>query len=125
MPTEPVSAGSSAYILTGAVGAVLGPIYGPAVLMLFAASMGAMLALSREKTDSRWQAAQFIGVAIGLSLALTGSGVWLVEKFTPLPGSLALMPVAFGFAAARSMLLKFIGDLLDSIVGLFVKKLGG
>jgi hypothetical protein len=93
--------------------------------MIFAAGMGGLLALSREKTDSRWDAVQFIGVAIGLSLALTGAGVWAIEKFTELPGSLAIMPVAFGFAAARSLIIKFIGDMLDAIVGRFSKSTGG
>lgn len=124
MAAEPVTATSSAFILTGAVGAALGPIYGPAALMLFAAIMGGMLALSGVATATKWEAARFVLVAVGLSLALTGSGVWLVEKFTPLPGSLALMPVAFGFSAARSKILDTIGKLLDVFVNI-VSKRGG
>ena len=116
MPAEPVSAGSSAYILVGAVGAFAGPVYGPAALMLFGAVIGALLSLQGTKTDDGWDAVRFFAIAVGLSLALTGAGVWVVEKFTPLPGNIALMPVALFFAAARNMIIGAIQKIIDRLV---------
>lgn len=113
---------TSAFILTGAVGAVLGPIYGPAAMMVFAALMGGLLAMSRSPTEDKWDACKFLIVAVGISLVLTGAGVWAIEKWTPLPGNLALMPVAFTFAAARNSLLSFIDKLLDAVVSIFQKR---
>ena len=123
MSAEPLST-SSAFIVTGAVGSLLGPVYGPVILMLFAATIGALLALGNTKIDGQWESARFLAVAIGLSMVLTGFGVWVVEHFTPLPGSLALMPVAFAFAAARNMIIDFIGKLLDALVGIVSRKGG-
>lgn len=122
MPAEPVSAGSSAYIIVGAMGAIAGPVYGPAVLMLFGAIIGSLLSLQGTKTESFSAAFRFFIVAVGLSLALTGLGVWLVERFTPLPGSLALMPVALGFAAARTMIIDTIQKVLDRLITLLPGK---
>jgi len=122
--TEPISAGSSAFIITGAAAALLGPVLGPAVLMAFSAVIGSLLALGGVKTESKWDAVRFTAVAVGLSLALTGTGVWLVEHFTPLPGSLAIMPVAFCFAAARNLIIDFIGKLLDVVVSIVGRKGG-
>jgi hypothetical protein len=68
MATEPISAGSSAYIVTGAIGALLGPVYGPVVLMFFAATIGALLALGNTKVEDKFEAARFLAVAIGLSM---------------------------------------------------------
>lgn len=119
MPTEPISAGaSSAFILVGAVGAVFGPVYGPLVLMLFSALIGAMLALQGTKIEpsTHWESAKFVLLAIGLSMTLTGFGVWVLERFTALPGSLAIMVVAFFFAAARNLILDTIKRLLDKLV---------
>lgn len=124
MATETITAGSSAFIITGAAAAMLGPIFGPAVLMLFAAVIGGLLALRSEKTDSKLEAFGFICVAVCLSLALTGTGVWLVERFTPIPGSLAVMPVACGFAAARNLIIDFISKMLDAVVSIFSRKGG-
>jgi len=118
MATEPLSAGSSAYIITGAAGALAGPVYGPAALMIFGAVIGALLALQGTKTDSNWEAVRFCLIAIGISLALTGAGVWAIEKFTPLPGNIALMPVALFFAAARNMIIGAIQKILDRLVTL-------
>ncbi len=123
MAIEPTTA-SSAYIVTGVVGALFGPLYGPLVLMAFAALIGALLALGNTKVESKSEGVVFLLVAVLLSLALTGTGVWIVERFTPLPGSLAIMPVAFTFAAARNLIIGFIGKLLDALVGIVSRKGG-
>lgn len=122
MAAEPTT--SSAFLLTGVVGAWLGPVYGPSAMMLFGALIGALLALSNEKTESYWHSIRFVSLAVCLSLVLTGAGVWLVERFTPLPGSLALMPVAALFAAGRSKIIGFISDLLDVAVKVIAKRGG-
>lgn len=118
MATEPITAGSSAYIITGAMGAIAGPVYGPAVLMLFGAVIGALLSLQGTKTEGSWEAVRFFAIAVGLSLTLTGAGVWMIEKFTPLPGNIALMPVALFFAAARNMIISAIQKIIDRLVTL-------
>lgn len=118
MSAEPVSAGSSAYIFAGAIGAMAGPVYGPAVLMLFGAVIGALLSLQGTKTEGSWEAVRFFAIAVGLSLTLTGAGVWLIEKFTPLPGNIALMPVSLFFAAARNMIIGAIQKIIDRLVAL-------
>lgn len=118
MATEPIAAGSSAYIITGAMGAIAGPVYGPAVLMLFGAVIGALLSLQGTKTEGSWEAVRFFAIAVGLSLTLTGAGVWMIEKFTPLPGNIALMPVALFFAAARNMIISAIQKIIDRLVTL-------
>lgn len=118
MATEPISAGSSAYIFAGAIGAVAGPVYGPVVLMLFGAVIGALLSLQGTKTEGGWEAVRFFSIAVGLSLTLTGAGVWVIERWTPFPGNLALMPVALFFAAARNMIINAIQKIIDRLVTL-------
>lgn len=124
MATEPVTASSSAYIMTGLIGAIAGPIYGPAVVMFVAATIGGMLALQATKIEppSKWESTKFLLVAIGLSVSLTGAGVWAVEQFTPLPGTLAIMPVAIFFGAARNKILDTISSLLELVVKVAEKK---
>lgn len=121
---EPTTSTSAAFILSGIIGSLLGPIYGPAIMMVFAAFMGGLLAMSRSETQSTWQAIQFVAVAVGISMVLTGAGIWIIEKFTPLPGSVALMPVAFTFAAARESLLHYIDRLFDVFASIIQRKGG-
>lgn len=122
---EPAStATSAAYVFIGAIGAVAGPVYGPVAMVMFAAIIGGLLGLSEVKTESKMESVRFVVVSVGISIALTGAGVWIVEQFTPLPGSLALMPVAAIFAAGRSKIVDFIGKILDVAVRIFAKRGG-
>jgi len=118
---EPATS-TSAFIITGVIGALLGPLYGPFVLMFFAALMGGMLAMSRAETSSKLEAVRFLFVAVGVSMVLTGAGVWAIEQWTALPGNIALMPVAFAFAAARNSLLSFIDKILEALISIFQKR---
>jgi hypothetical protein len=99
---------TSAYVAMGAVAMMLGPVFGPFALLLFAAAAGAMLAMSKAPSMTRWQGVRFILVGMAIALALTGLAVWLVERYTPIPGNLALMPLAFAISAGRDFLLKLI-----------------
>lgn len=99
---------TSAFVVTGAIAVILGPVLGPFALLLFGAFAGSLLALSKVPTMTRWQGVQFIVVGMVIALALTGVAVWMVEKYTPLPGNLAMMPLAFALSAGRDFLLKLI-----------------
>lgn len=121
MATEPISATGVSLILTGMVGTALGPIYGPAVLMIFAAIIGGMIALGSTKTESKWESFRFMVIAVGLSLTLTGIAIWWLERYTPIPGNIALMPVSCIFAMTRNRILW----LIDKLLAYGVSKLTG
>lgn len=108
----------------GIIGALLGPVFGPLVMLLFAAVMGGLLAMGRTSTHTRWEGVRFLAVGVGISLVLTGLAVWLVERYTTVPGNIALMPVAFIIAASRNSLLGFIERALESLAS-FIPRKGG
>lgn len=112
MATEPITATGSTLVLTGVIGTALGPLYGPAVLMLFAALIGAMLALGGTTTANRWEATRFIAVAVGISIVFTGAAMWALETYTKFPSNVALMPVSCLLAASRNRILWLIDKLL-------------
>ena len=103
----------SIFASAGIIGALLGPVFGPLVMLLFAAVMGGLLAMGRTSTHTRWEGVRFLAVGVGISLVLTGLAVWLVERYTTVPGNIAMMPVAFIIAASRNSLLGFIERALD------------
>ncbi|MCY1168499.1 hypothetical protein D9M73_84960 [compost metagenome] len=109
----------SAFAWTGVVAAALGPVFGPMALLVFAAVMGSLLTMSRTTTATRWDGFKFLAVGVGLSLVLTGAAVWAVEKYTPVPGNIALMPMAFLIAAGRNSLLGLI-ELAIGAAGAFL-----
>ena len=106
----------------GIIGALLGPVLGPLVMLLFAAVMGGLLAMGRTSTHTRWEGVRFLAVGVGISLVLTGLAVWLVERYTTVPGNIALMPVAFIIAASRNSLLGFIERALESLASFIPRK---
>ena len=114
----------SAFAITGAVAALLGPVLGPLALLLFASVMGGLLAMGRVSTMTRWEGVRFVAVGVGISLVLTGFAVWAVETYTTIPGNIALMPLAFGIAAARTSILELIDTLVASAAR-FLTTLGG
>lgn len=124
MATEPVTTGSSAFIVAGAVGTLLGPVFGPVVLILFGGLIGGLLSLSRVKVEGKLESVVFVIVSMGVSLTLTGACVWGLEHFTPFPGNVALMPVALVLALARTHLSDFLQRMLD-IAAKFVAKRAG
>lgn len=119
---------SSVFVVTGIVAAILGPVIGPLVLLLFAAVMGGLLAMSRTVTASRWEGFKFLMMGVGIAFVLTGSAVWLLEKFTSVPGNIALMPVAFVISAARGSMLSIIDKAVDAMgtfLSAFASRKGG
>ena len=106
---------TSAFVVTGAVAALLGPVLGPFTLLLFGAVAGSLLALSKAPTMTRMQGIQFVVVGVAIALALTGVAVWLVERYTPIPGNLALMPLAFALAMGRDYLFTLIERAVSAI----------
>ena len=106
----------------GIIGALLGPVFGQLVMLLFAAVMGGLLAMGRTSTHTRWEGVRFLAVGVGISLVLTGLAVWLVERYTTVPGNIAMMPVAFIIAASRNSLLGFIERALESLASFIPSK---
>lgn len=121
--------GTSAFILTSAFIAVLGPALGPFALLLFGAAAGSFLAMSKAPAMTRWEGARFVFIGMGLSLALSGLCVWLLERFTAIPGHLALVPVAFVIAAGRDHILGLVERIIGAagafIEAVFTRRGGG
>lgn len=103
----------SLFAATGVIAAALGPVLGPMVLLLFAAVMGGLLSMSSTATTTRWEGFKFLAVGVGISFVLTGAAVWALQTYTPIPGNIAFMPVAFVIAAARTKLM----GLIDLAIG--------
>jgi len=117
----------SVFAATGVIAALLGPVLGPLAFVLFAAVMGGLLAMSRTTTTTRWDGFKFLAVGVGISFVLTGLVVWAVQEYTPVPGNIALMPVAFLIAASRNSLLDLIDKAIEaagSFLSLFGKRKG-
>lgn len=118
----------SAYLLTGFVATLLGPVLGPMALLVFSAFIGALLAMSRTTTNTRWDGVKFLALAVAISLVLTGAAVWAVQTYTAIPGNVAMMPVAFVIAASRNSIMGLI-DMAIAAAGaalsLFANRKGG
>lgn len=112
------------FTLTGIVAAILGPILGPYVLIVFGAVVGSLLAMSRTTTATRWEGAKFVGIGVLVALAITGPAIWAVERYSAIPGNVALVPVAFIIGAARNSLLVLIDKAMEAIGTLFASVAG-
>lgn len=119
---------TSAFVVTGAVAWALGPVIGPFALLLFGAIAGSLLAMSKVPTMTRWEGVKFALVGVAIALAITGIAVWMVERYTPVPGNLALMPLAFAISAGRDFLLRLIergADAVGSLCDRLLNRGGG
>lgn len=119
----------SSYVVTGVIATLLGPVLGPLALLVFAAFTGGLLAMSSTTTTTRWDGVKFLFIAVAISLILTGLAVYLVEKYTAIPGNIAMMPVAFVIAASRNYIMAFIDMGIKAaggaLAGLFAGRKGG
>ncbi len=106
--------GTLTFVVTGVAAATLGPVLGPYTLIAFAAGVGGLLAMSRTPMESRMHALRFVGVGMLVALVLTAPCVWAVDKYTPVPGNVALVPVAFILGAARNGVLSLMDKGLDA-----------
>lgn len=113
-----------AYLVTGAIAAVLGPVLGPVSLITFGAVAGGMLAMSKASTQTRWDGFKFILVGVVIALAITGSVSWALEHFLKIPSSVALMPVAALIGAARNSILTLMDKAVESMSALLPRKGG-
>lgn len=109
-------------ILTGTAAAALGPVLGPYVLIAFAAAVGGLLTMSRTPMPDNWAGARFVLVGMLISLVLTSPAVWLLEYYTAIPGSVALMPMSFLIAAGRNHLLTLMDKGVEVLITLMPKK---
>lgn len=94
---------------------VLGPTLGPYTLVLFAAGAGTAMALAATPTATRLEGIRFIVLGTFVSLLLTGPAAWLIEKYTDVPGNVALIPVAFVLGLLRGRLYPLITQLADVV----------
>lgn len=106
--------GPVSFSLLGAAVAAFGPVLGPYALIVFAAGIGAALALSTEKPSTRVQGFGFWLLATTISLLLTGPCVWAVSTYTTVPAGIALIPVAFLLGAARNRIVGLTNQALDA-----------
>jgi hypothetical protein len=111
--TEP---GPISFSLLALSVAALGPVVGPYALLIFAAGVGAGLALSVEKVEGLWAGFRFWLMATIVALLLTGPCVWAVSTFTSVPAHIALIPVALLLGAAKPQIAALVKQLLDMIV---------
>jgi len=79
--------------------ALLGPMAGPYVLIVFAAVAGAMWPLSAARTDTRWQGFWLLLRCTAMALVLTSVISGVVEQLWGLPVSEGLAPVALVIGA--------------------------
>lgn len=109
--TEP---GPVTFSLLAAAVAVAGPVIGPYALVVFAATVGCALVMSAEPIPSRWAGLKFIVMGTAVALLLTGPALWAIQKYTDIPGNIALVPVAFVLGLARNKLVGLINQALDA-----------
>lgn len=109
--TEP---GPVSFSLLAAAIAVAGPVIGPYALVVFAAAVGCALVMSTEPMSSRMDGVKFIAMGTAVALLLTGPVLWAIQKYTDIPGNIALVPVAFVLGLARNKLVSLINQALDA-----------
>lgn len=109
------SAAPVSFSLLATAVAVLGPILGPYALIVFAAGVGAALALSVEKPTTRWEGLKFLATGTLLALLLTGPVVWAVTRYTEVPANIALIPVAFILGLGKAKLFSLVNLALDGL----------
>jgi hypothetical protein len=110
--TEP---GPASFSLFAAFVAVLGPVLGPYALIVFAAGVGAAMALSTNAPTTRLEGAKFLAMGTLLAIVLTSPCVWLVTHYTDVPANIALIPVAFVLGLAKAKLFTLINLALDGM----------
>lgn len=104
---------TGAFVATGVILAVLGPVLGPALLITFGAVAGSLLAMSKAETLTRWEAVRFLLVGVFIALAITSAVAWALERYLGVPTNVALMPVAAIIGAARNALLQVMDRLVE------------
>lgn len=110
--TEP---GPVSFSVVAAAVAIAGPVLGPYALLVFAAGVGAGLALSAEKPLTRWAGVRFWLLATAIALLLTGPCVALLAHYTDVPANVSFIPMAFLLGAARRHIGSFVQQALDAI----------
>lgn len=107
--------GPISFSLLAAAIAVAGPVLGPYALVVFASAVGCALVMSTEPMPSRWAGVRFIAMGTCVSLLLTGPALWAIQRWTDIPASIALVPVAFLLGLARNRLITFVNQALDAV----------
>jgi hypothetical protein len=90
-------------------------VLGPWALLVFAAGVGAALALSAEEAGTRWAGLKFLIGGMLVALLLTGPAVWAVQHYTEVPANIAFIPIAFALGLYRSGVVEFIRKVFDAV----------
>jgi hypothetical protein len=116
------------FVLTGGAASVVSwiwPDLGKFALIFFGAVVGSLLAMSKRPTPTRWDGVKFIAVGVALVMVFNGLAVWALEKYTPIPGSVAMMPVAFLIAAKRDSIMPLMDVAVEFMSELFKRMVKG
>ncbi len=106
------------FVITGGAATFVSAVWpdlGKYALILFGAIVGSLLAMSKRPTPTRWEGVKFVAVGVAIVMVFNGLAVWVLEKYTPIPGSVAMMPVAFVIAAKRDALLPLMDRAVDAL----------
>ena len=104
--------------------ALLGPLAGPYVLIVFAALSGALWPLSASATASRLAGGWLLLRCTLMAVVLTSMLAGLLQQYYGIPHSEALAPVAF-FVGALGNGWRPVFDALASALGAMAGRLGG
>lgn len=115
---------TTTFFVTGVVAAALGPVLGPISLIAFGAISGSLLALTKTKTSSTWEAVWFVTVGVLLALCLAGGAAWVIERYLDIPGFVVLMPVSVVIGAGRNYLVPLIEQGAGAL-GALLSRRGG
>lgn len=107
------------FLAVAAIVAWAGPVVGPFILLIFSAAVGSALAMGEHETRTRKDGAKFIAMGVAISFVLTGLAVHMVEKYTDIPGNVALMPLSFAIAVSRKKIVSLIYAALDACSSAF------
>ena len=103
--------------------AVLGPMFGPYALIVFAALAGALWPLSTMQTVTRAQGAAFLVRVVAGAVVLTGSAAYWIESTYKVPAVESVSLVAFLIGAVGNGWRPVLQSLRGAMVNL-VNRLG-
>jgi hypothetical protein len=75
---------------------LMGPVFGPFVVIVWAALAGAAWPLSKRKTDTKIEGALFLARTVGTATVITMPVAFLVEAHLGVPSVHAMSLAAFG-----------------------------
>jgi hypothetical protein len=109
---------TSTLSITSMAIAVLGPMFGPYALIVFAALAGALWPLSTMPTVTRAQGAAFLVRVVAGAVVLTGSAAYWIESTYQVPAVESVSLVAFLIGAVGNGWRPVLQSLRGALVNL-------